>query len=161
MENLRRNVEIEALHGTITMKLSSLGESTPYAADANEPDPRYLGYGARAPEMRRVISGFKTDFSMLGTEQKVELAERLIGSGYGEQKSVALALLEQVPEYFSPERFDLLEKLIRGLHGWSKIDSFTKFFLKQILDAHEDKFIELPGRVDELVSGAACVAFES
>ncbi len=143
MEHLERDLDIDRLHRTIALELSSLGESTPYAADANEPDPRYLGYGVRAPEMKRVISGLKPDFSPLDTKQKVELASRLISSGYGEQKSVALALLEQVPDYFTPERFDLLETLVRGLHGWSKIDSFTNLFLKRILEAHEAAFIEL------------------
>lgn len=143
MEHLKRDLEIDRLHRTIALQLSSLGELTPYAADANEPDPRYLGYGVRAPEMKRVIFGLKSDFASLETEQKVELARRLIASGYGEQKSVALALLEQLPEYFTPERFDFLETLMKGLHGWSKIDSFTKLFLKQILETHEAEFIEL------------------
>lgn len=120
-----------------------LGAQSPYAADANEPDPRYLGYGVRAPEMKRVVSGRKAEFAPLMTEQKVELAKRLIASGYGEQKSVALALLESVPDYFSPKRFDDLEDLIRGLHGWSKIDSYTGLFLKDILEAHEAEFLRL------------------
>lgn len=143
MEHLDHDLEIDRLHRTIASELRSLGEFTPYAADANEPDPRYLGYGVRAPEMKRVISGLKSDFSALATEQKVELAKRLIASGYGEQKSVALALLEQVPEYFTPERFGFLETLMRGLHGWSKIDSFTNLFLSRILEAHEAEFVEL------------------
>ncbi|TQV77699.1 DNA alkylation repair protein [Denitrobaculum tricleocarpae] len=138
-----RDLEIGRLHRAIALELSALGEFTPYVADANEPDPRYLGYGVRAPEMRRVISDLKSEFVSLQTEQKVELAIRLIASGYGEQKSVALALLEQVPEYFTPERFDCLESLMRGLHGWSKIDGFTKLFLRQILEAYEAELIDL------------------
>lgn len=142
MEQLDHDPKIDRLHRAIAAELSSLGEHTPYAADANEPDPRYLGYGVRAPEMKRVISGLKSDFSTLATPQKIELASRLIASGYGEQKSVALALLEQVPEYFTPARFDALETLIGSLHGWSKIDSYSNLFLKRILETHEAAFIE-------------------
>ncbi|MCG8494109.1 MAG: DNA alkylation repair protein [Sneathiellales bacterium] len=135
--------DIDRLHLTIASELGSLGEFTPYIADANEPDPRYLGYGVRAPEMKRFLNSLKPAFKSLEEEQKIELARRLIGSGYGEQKTVALMLLEQVPEYFTPERFDELEALIRGLQGWSKIDSYTKLFLKRVLEDHKEEFIEL------------------
>lgn len=142
----RLPADIDELQRAISTQLSALGKDTPYVADANEPDPRYLGYGVRAPEMKRFISSLKPDFRALDTEQKVELATRLISSGYGEQKSVALALLETVPDYFTPERFGQLETLVGGLHGWSKIDSVTKLFLPKILERHERELIDLMGR---------------
>ena len=33
--------------------------------------------------------------------------------------------------------------MMRGLHGWSKIDSLIKLFRKRILEVHEAEFIEL------------------
>lgn len=138
--------DIEALQHAIASNLRTLGAATPYRADANEPDPRYLGYGVRAPAMKAVLSGLKPAFSALEPEQKITLATRLIASGYGEQKTVALALLEQVPGCFTPDRFDHLEALIRGLHGWSKIDAYTKAFLPQILKANTPELIALMRR---------------
>lgn len=131
------------LHQIIASRLSALGESSPYTADANEPDPRYLGYGVRAPEMKRVIADLKADFGLLDVEQKIELAKRLICSGYGEQKTVALALLERMPDYFSPAQFGLLEQLIRGLHGWSKIDAYTGSLLRLVLQTHDTELVDL------------------
>lgn len=93
--------------------------------------------------MKRFISGLRSDFSNLDTSQKVDLTKRLIGSGYGEQKSVAIALLEKVPGYFTPDRFDLLEELVAGLHGWSKIDAVTSSLLRRILESHETEFLDL------------------
>jgi len=139
VENL--SADLYTLHQKIADHLAMLGAQSPYTADANEPDPRYLGYGVRAPEMKRVISGLRAEFAPLDSVQKVELAKHLIGSGYGEQKTVALALLEGIADHFSPARFDELEDLIRGLHGWSKIDSYTGLFLKDILEAHEAEFL--------------------
>jgi len=133
---------IDQLHASISVRLDDLGKASAYVADANEPDPRYLGYGVRAQEMKRVVSGLRPAFRALDTEQKVELATRLISSGYGEQKTVALALLEAVPDHFPPERFDVLEQLIRGLHGWSKIDAYTGSFLPMVLRAHEADFLQ-------------------
>ncbi|MEL6171406.1 MAG: hypothetical protein AAFR02_05255, partial [Pseudomonadota bacterium] len=86
-------VDIETLQTAIATKLSVLGHGTPYVADANEPDPRYLGYGVRAPEMKKFVASLKPEFAVLGTVQKLELAKRLIASGYGEQNAVAIALL--------------------------------------------------------------------
>ena len=144
--NRTPRIDIDELQLTISTQLSALGEGTPYVADANEPDPRYLGYGVRAPEMKRFLASLKPNISALDTEQKIELATRLIASRYGEQKSVALALLEEAPEYFTPERFDLLESLVSGLHGWSKIDGVTKLFLPSVLERHEREVIDLVGR---------------
>ena len=143
MTNRRPVQKMDALHLTISNGLSNLGKDTPYVADANEPDPRYLGYGVRAPEMRRFISSLRPELSQLYAEQKGALANRLIHSGYGEQKSVALALLERVPDYFTPVRFDLLDDLMRQLHGWSKVDAFTKAFLPGILERHEKELTEV------------------
>ena len=138
--------DVETLHAAIASELNVLGDGTPYLADANEPDPRYLGYGVRAPEMKRFMSELKPSLSILDIEQKLKLATHLIASGYGEQKTVALSLLETIPDYFTPERFDQLERLVSGLHGWSKIDGVTKLFLPSLLERHEKEMIDLLGR---------------
>lgn len=136
-------IDIDLLQTSIATKLSILGDGTPYVADANEPDPRYLGYGVRAPEMKSFVSSLWHEVAALDADQKIELAKRLIGSGYGEQKAVAIALLEKVPDQFPPKCFSLLEELVSGLHGWSKIDSVTKLFLPTILGRHTQETIEL------------------
>ncbi|MGD1882763.1 MAG: DNA alkylation repair protein [Paracoccaceae bacterium] len=99
----------------------------------------------RAPEMKRFLASLRPETSALNTEEKIQLATRLIASGYGEQKSVALALLEKTPDHFTPERFDQLEQLVGGLHGWSKIDGVTNLFLPSILETHEREMIDLLG----------------
>ncbi|MEM8553698.1 MAG: DNA alkylation repair protein [Pseudomonadota bacterium] len=155
--------EVHDLHGLIASRLRDLGEGTPYRADANEPDPRYLGYGVRAPEMKRFLSDLKPHIAKLNTEPRIELATRLIASGYGEQKSVALFLLEKTTEYFTPYRFNQLEALVSGLHGWSKIDGVTKLFLPSILGRHEDETLALLDRwntdTDQWLRRASVVIF--
>lgn len=143
MEKHENDPVVDTLHETITERLCALGKVSPYASDADEPDPRYRAYGVRAPQMKQFVSSYKADFRELSVEQKVDLARRLISSGYGEQKTVALALLERVSDYFSPARFDALEQLVRGLHGWSKIDAYTGSFLRLVLESHEAEFIDL------------------
>jgi len=93
--------------------------------------------------MKRFLASLNPQISALNAEGKIDLAKRLIASGYGEQKAVAIALLEKVPECFPQDRFRLLEDLISGLHGWGKIDSVTKLFLPSILRRHTQETIEL------------------
>ncbi len=97
--------------------------------------------------MQTIIATHKAEIRKLGVEEKVALATALIESGYGEQKRVALHVLEQIPEYFTPDRFDALDALIRQLHGWSKIDGFTGSVAER-----------RAGATSESVSRTACAA---
>jgi 3-methyladenine DNA glycosylase AlkD len=130
-----------SLHRRIIADLVAAGRGSPYAADANEPDPRYLGYGVRAGAMQSVIATHEAEIRKLEVEEKVALATALIESGYGEQKRVALHVLEQIPDYFTPDQFDALDALIRQLHGWSKIDGFTGSVLRDVLERHPKAFL--------------------
>lgn len=133
----------QGLYKDIVLSLETAGQGTPYAADANEPDPRYLGYGVRAPQMKTLIASYRTQFNALSVAEKVALARRLIESGFGEQQTVALHLLDQVADYFTPARFDVLDSLVRRLHGWSKIDTCTGSLLRFVLAAHPAELLAL------------------
>jgi 3-methyladenine DNA glycosylase AlkD len=130
-----------SLHKRIVADLVEAGRGSPYAADANEPDPRYLGYGVRLAGMQSIIAAHTAEIRKLSVADKVALATALIESGYGEQKRVALHVLEQIPEYFTPDRLDSLDTLMRQLHGWSKIDGFTGSLLKDVLERHPKELL--------------------
>lgn len=131
------------LYRRIVGELESAGLGSPYAADANEPDTRYRGYGVRKPAMDALIRRHRNEIATLTTAQKLAFARRLIKSGFGEQKTVALFVLEQIADYFTPDRFSELDSLIRGLHGWSKIDAYTGSLLRDVLARHPHAFLEL------------------
>ncbi len=139
-------MSVATLHRRIQSRLEEEGRDTPYAADANEPDPRYKGYGVRAPALRQLIKDHQQDFVGLPTSDKLDLATRLIDSGYGEQKSVALHILGLLHDHFTPDRFDELERFTRGLHGWSKIDEISGTLLKQLLERHQTEVLEMLSR---------------
>lgn len=113
--------------------------------------------------MKALIAKHKAEIRDLDLQDKLDLATTLIRSGYGEQKSVALHVLQQVSSYFTPNRFDLLDELVRGLHGWSKIDSITGTVLKDVLERHPKELIKLVERwnsdVDLWMRRASVVLF--
>ncbi len=137
---------VPALYHRIVTDLETAGRSSPYAADANEPDPRYRAYGVRAPQVRALIARYRSEIAQLNVEQQLALAQRLVRSDFGEQQSVALHVLESITDYFTPQQFDLVDGLVRHLHGWSKVDSYAGSWLKLLLQAHGDEFLEYVAR---------------
>jgi len=126
----------------IVQELERLGEASPYTADANEPDPRYLSYGVRSPEKKRVWRAHKTAVRNLSPSEQIELATRLIQSRYGEQQEIGLWILERFVSYYTPDRFAELDELVRCLHGWSKIDAFAVSLIRDVLFQNPEPFLE-------------------
>jgi len=134
------------LRQTLVGRLEALGEGTPYVADANEPDPRYLGYGVRRPAMQALLREYRAAFKALSRAEALSLVHAFIDSGYGEQKSLAFELLSLHVDYFEPDRLHEFEAICRRLHGWSKIDSFAGNLLQRILLKHPKDVVALAAR---------------
>lgn len=137
---------ITKLYATIVSDLVRAGEASAYVADANEPDPRYKSYGVRADGKKAIIKTHRAAIRALAMEEKLTLARRLIESEVGEQQTVALHILEPLANTFTPDHFDELDTLVRYLHGWSKIDSYTGSLLRDVLFQHPVAMIELAKR---------------
>lgn len=135
--------QVTDLHNLIVEDLEIAGKSSPYPADANEPDPRYKSYGVRAPAKKKIFAAHRSAIRTLSLQKQVELASLLIQSEFGEQQDIGLFILQKYPHYFSPERFPYLDNLVRCLHGWSKVDAFTGSLLRDVLFQHPREFKEL------------------
>ena len=135
--------EVAALYNAIVHDLVSAGRESRYRADADEPDPRYRSYGVRAAGKKEIIRTHRQAIRGLNRQEQLELARQLVESEYGEQQSVAIFILEPNYKYFSPDRFAELDRLVRYLHGWSKIDAYTGSLLREVLFKHPDEFTDL------------------
>ncbi len=135
--------ETQDLYAQMVRELELAGQGSAYPADANETDPRYLSYGVRAPATKALIKKYAPTLRQLSTLHRVRLAEHLIASGYGEQKTIALHLLDQSIDFFSPDKFTLVDKLVRQLNGWSKVDAYTGSFLRQLLEQQPAALLSL------------------
>jgi 3-methyladenine DNA glycosylase AlkD len=125
--------DVVALQQSIADQLAEAGRGSGYAADANEQDPRYRSYGARAAAKSKVIKVHRGAILALSDDEKLELAGRLIRSRYGEQQTVGMFVLEQMPSYFNPRNLTIVDDFLRCMHGWSKVDSFTGGLLADLL----------------------------
>ncbi len=143
MEISTKMNQINRIYNLIVEDLEIAGRASLYVADANEPDGRYKSYGVRAKGKKEIITKYKKQIRALPQVEQIKLATILIQSRFGEQQSIGLFILEQFPNYFSPENFAQLDMLIRCIHGWSKVDSFTGTLLRDILFLYPTDFIQL------------------
>ena len=135
--------DINDLNDQIVRDLEEAGRSSPYSADADESDSRYKAYGVRMPALKEIFKKHRSDIRQLKLKDQIKLAGRLIRSGFGEQQTFGLFILEPRSDYYSPERFNELDRMIRRLHGWSKVDGFTGSLLRDVLFDHPEPFLEL------------------
>ena len=135
--------QVNDLHNLIINDLKIAGKASPYPADANEPDPCYKSYGMRSQGKKAIFAAHRQSIRALPLDQQIELATLLIHSKFGEQQAVGLFILVKFPHYFSPDRFQALDALVRCLHGWSKVDAFSGSLLRDILFQHSQEFSEL------------------
>lgn len=131
------------LHAQLVATLEKAGEISRYPADANEPDPRYKAYGVRSPEKKQIFKTFKSAIRTLDQDDQIKLAERLIQSGYGEQQTLGLFILQPLAHTFTPDRFSQIDRWVHHLHGWSKVDEFAGTFLRDVLIQQPEPFLNL------------------
>jgi 3-methyladenine DNA glycosylase AlkD len=154
---------VVALQRSIAAQLEEAGRRSGYLADANESDPRYRSYGARAAAKARVIKTHRAAILALSEDDKQELAGRLIESRYGEQQSVAMFVLDQMREHFHPGNLGVIDGYLRCMHGWSKVDAFTGGLLADLLFRYPKPMIVLAeewnGDPDRWLRRASVVLF--
>lgn len=131
------------LYSTIVAALEAAGADSAYRADANEPDPRYKSYGVRMPGVKAIIKTQRKALRTLTRDETLALGRLLIQSGYGEQQTIAMHVLAPVTDYFTPEKFDELDRLMRYVVGWSKVDGFCLSTLKDVLLNYPDEMLQL------------------
>ena len=128
-----RRDEIDSIHDALIADLMEARHDTPFQFDANETDPRYRGYGVRAPARREIFKAHRPRLKALSIHDQLALADRLIDSGYGEQQELAFLLLRPLVKSFDEAALPQVERWLRQLHGWSKIDGYASAVLQPLL----------------------------
>ncbi|MEM8857529.1 MAG: DNA alkylation repair protein [Chloroflexota bacterium] len=129
------------IYPKIVAALEAEGAKSPYKTDANETDPRYKAYGVRMPARKAIFKAHRPAIRKLPQAEQINLAERLIQSGWGEQQTMGLYILQPLTKHFMPDTFERVDGWIHLLHGWSKVDEFSGTFLRDILFAHPDDLL--------------------
>jgi 3-methyladenine DNA glycosylase AlkD len=134
---------VDDLRQRIEEALVEAGRASLYLADANESDPRYRSHAVRMPTVKAIWRQVRSDVRALNDDEKLELASRLVESGYGEQQTIANLVLELMVDRFEPEHLATIDEIVHQLHGWSKVDTFATGIVKRLLDRFPDEIVEL------------------
>ncbi len=133
----------EDIYQSIRQELKSCALRSTYKQDADERDLKYQSYGVRIPQVREIIKNHRKEILRLSNEGRLELAQKLIFSELGEEQTIAFFVLESMTNYFTPDKFHLIDEFISHMFGWSKIDGFSGGFLPAILEKYPEQIIEL------------------
>ena len=136
-------MNVEEIYQSILQELESYALNSAYKKDADERDPKYKSYGVRMPQVQAIIKNHRKEILQLSNEARLELAKRLILSEIGEQQTIAFFVLESMADYFTPDKFPLLDEFISHMFGWGKIDAFCGGFLQKVLKKYPEEVIAL------------------
>ena len=125
----------------IVCELTRKGATSAYRQDADEPDPGYQSYGVRAPQVKDTHDRYAKEIRGWPVSDQIALAERLVTSGFGEQQTIALNVLERHTNEFAERGPEFTEWVFRKLLGWSKVDAFTGRLLSRLLVAQKELYL--------------------
>jgi len=86
--------QVSNLHNLIIGDLEVAGLSSPYAADANEPDPRYKSYGVRAPAKKKIFATHRPVIRTLSLHQQTDMITKRARPIFWDSSSRKSPLLE-------------------------------------------------------------------
>ncbi len=105
--------------------------------------PGVQWYGIRTPDVDALIKGFEPQFERLSPHQRLRLAKRFYRSGYVEQSSFGLRLVQMTLDAITPDNFDFLDEVIVHCNNWGTCDSFALNVVQPLLDSHYHETVAL------------------
>ena len=106
-------------------------------------NPDYVSYGLATPEVRRIIRSFGNSFEELDLQERLCLADELLGAGIEEQAQVANYLLSLSTDALEPTEFEWLDRCVDRFHSWSVTDDFCINVLQPLLWRHTEEILQL------------------
>ncbi|HEB01867.1 MAG TPA: DNA alkylation repair protein [Nitrospirae bacterium] len=91
-------------------------------------------FGVKVPQLRLFAKNFKRANPGISREQVFDLASALWESEYHQEKSLAIMVLEQYPQYLDSEAIPSIEHMIGGCNGWDHADWISINLMGRILE---------------------------
>lgn len=98
----------------------------------------YKFFGVRVPHLRALAKDFKRANPGISREQVFDLASALWKSQYHQEKSLAIMVLEQYPQYLDAKAIPSIEQMIGGCNGWDHADWISINLMGRVLEKDPD-----------------------
>jgi len=105
--------------------------------------PGYKTYGLKTSEIREMINKYKHQFNRLNLIEGFDLAKRFFESGYGEQASFGISLIEMNLEETNTTHFDLFDEFLDSFNNWATTDWFCFRIIQPLLIKYPEETLKL------------------
>jgi len=106
-------------------------------------DDEYVGYGLKTAVWRDTMRPFRPRIVALSHDERLDLAEALLGERIGELGHSGIYVLALSVRELGPPHFDRLDDIAGDLIGWSHVDGFCGGVLQPLLLAHREATLAL------------------
>jgi 3-methyladenine DNA glycosylase AlkD len=143
------DVRIRELHAEIVRQLEQLVESGAASEKRlkwftmQHKTPGVTAFGISTPAVRKLIRGFRKEFGQLDLEGKFALATLLYQSGNFEQATMGDTLVEMALPTLTPNRFDLLDRVVGCFNNWASVDWLCLHGFQSLLLEHREEVMDL------------------
>lgn len=106
-------------------------------------DGEFVAYGLKTGPWREVMRRFRPHFAALSTDERLELAARLLGERIGELGHSGIYVLALSVRELRPPHFDALDRMADDFTGWSHVDDFCIGVMQPLLRSYPRETLQL------------------
>ncbi|MFH0848511.1 MAG: DNA alkylation repair protein [archaeon] len=99
-------------------------------------------YGLKVPQCRAVAKQFYPLVSG-NIDLTIEVADRLLRSGFMEEAFVAVELLKRIARRLEPEHFSTIDRWVDYLTNWANTDDLSAHIIGDLITRHPDRIRKL------------------
>lgn len=101
-------------------------------------------YGVTVPQRHKIVREWLGQHQPLQLTEALELAEKLWASGWHEEKSLAIEMLQLVGDKLTATQIPFVEKMINEATGWDHLDGIAAYVVGAMIDNDKTTLKYLP-----------------
>lgn len=101
-------------------------------------------YGVTVPQRHKIVKEWFKKHQPLQLNEALELAEKLWGSDWHEERSLAIEILQLVGDKLTTKQIPMVEKMINQATGWDHLDEISVHVIGAMIDNDEMTLRRLP-----------------
>ncbi|MEZ4524026.1 MAG: DNA alkylation repair protein [Thermomicrobiales bacterium] len=103
----------------------------------------YQSYGVMRDPFTKIIRELRPGLRSLDLQQRLDLADQLVGTGFEEEARVAVWLLRDTVKRLNADHLQYLDRFAGRMRSWSTTDDFSVHVIKPLLDAYPCETLDL------------------
>jgi len=138
------NIDFDNEHEWFREKLKELGNEKRAVGEKKYLKSPWEFYGVSVSLRHKIVKEWFKKHQSLRLDEAEELAEKLWGSGWHEEKSLAIEILRLVGDELTVKQIPLVTKMINGVTGWDHLDEIAIPVIGAMIDNDKATLKYLP-----------------